>query len=106
MSNLKPTIGHLNESSPRASAWRDVFGGLEIPLESPLMRKVELPIGVREVYMLDVKKLTADVRKKLVGYLAKRFQIPAGEVDRDLESNGVPILIEDVSVSFDPRLIL
>lgn len=103
---MRPTLGHLNESSPRAEAWRAVFGGLDVPVKSPIPSKAILPVGLSYVYQVALDKLTPDARRRLVDYLASRFALPREEVDAGLEKEGCPILCEDVSVSFDPRLVM
>lgn len=105
-SHIKPTIGHLNETSPRADAWRFVLGGLDVPLESPVSVQAELPNGRHEVFRLDIAKLTAEQRQRLISHLSAKFSIKLEEVAERIDADGVPILAEDVIVTFDARLVL
>ncbi len=105
--SLKPTMGHLRESSPRAEDWRHVFGSLDVPLESPLSVRSETPAGEKELYFVAVEKLDEDQVERIVAHLAKKFSVAPEAVREDLGSaHGLPILAEDVSVSFDARFVL
>lgn len=104
----RPTTGMLRASSPRAADWLRVFGGLEVPLCSPVAVWARLPGRIAEVYRVDVGRLTADQIERAVAHLAERFGRPADEVRADLlnPEHGLPLLASEVLVSFDVRLAL
>ena len=103
---MRPTLGHLRADSPRAEAWRRVFGGLEVPILSAVPAQVNLPIGRRRCFFLRVDALDQGQRERLVHHIATTFGVPAEDVARDVDRDGVPLLEEDVSVTFDPRAVL
>lgn len=104
---IQPTIGHIREDSPRADEWRAVFGSTEIPLKSLLTVENDSPAGVRQFYLVDVAKLDEDQLERVVAHVADKFGIAKDAVAADLNSDhGLPILADDVLVSFDQRLVL
>ena len=105
---LKQTMGFLKESSPRAAEWKTIFGGLEVPLKSPLPVNGFKPDGTpARFYMVDWVKLKQEVLNRAIGFVAAKFNMPHAEVIETLKSeHGFPILEEDVNVSFDARLVL
>lgn len=106
--SLRPTRGHLRPESPRAADWQRVFGGLTVPLLAPFAIHVQVPDVVRECYRVDVAALTPEQRRRAVEHIVQRFGVPAAEVEADLDNDelGLPILAEDVSVTFDQRALL
>lgn len=92
-------IAELNPNSPRAADWRKVYGGLAAPILSTMPLRASLPgIDSALVYMLDLDRIDDRARARLIDHLALKFGVPADEVGRDLEYEGVPILAEDVIV--------
>lgn len=91
---------HINGDDERAAAWQIVFDSAAVPLRSPIPHLARLPgRGEELVYLLDIEALTADQRGRLVTHIADKFNIPAEEVDADLDTHGCPILAEHVTVS-------
>ena len=103
---MRPTLGHLRAESPRAEAWRRVFGGLDVPILSPIPAQVDLPIGRRRCFFLRVDALDQGQRERLIHHIATTFGVPADEAARDVYRDGVPLLEDDVSVTADLRLFL
>lgn len=90
----------IDSDNERAVAWQIVFGGATVPLRSPIPHLARLPgRGEELVYLLDIEALTAEQRGRLVTHIANKFNIPAEEVDADLDTHGCPILAEHVTVS-------
>ena len=102
-----PTITIL-ESSPRAANWLHIFGRLtDIPIRSPFPIRVHVPDHQNALaYLLDVSLITNEERLRLVNHLAKYFSLTHAEVERDLDSDGVPILADDVIVSIPQGIAL
>lgn len=97
----------ITGGSPRAETWRRVFGGLEVPIMLPLVFHAELPgLGMRAVYLCEIRRLTADQRGRVVAHLAATFDVPVAEVEASLDEEGLPLLAEDLSVTFDARSVL
>ena len=91
---------HIHGDDERAAAWQIVFDGTAVPLRSPIPHMARLPgRGEELVYLLDIEALTAEQRGRLVAHIAAKFDIPAEEVDADLDTHGCPILAEHVTVS-------
>lgn len=104
---IQQTMASLRPESPRAADWERVFGDTTIPLASPLPVRASLPIGDRDVYLVDVPKLDEGQVERLVGHLSAKFGLSRSEVREGLlHGEGLPILAEDVVVSFDVRLAL
>jgi len=103
-----PVEGTISDSSPRAADWRRVFGGLTVRLLSPLPVIADSPAGRRRFYKADVAALSASQRERLVAFIAERFSVPAAEVELGLDdpNEGLPILEEDLHVSFDYRMVV
>lgn len=102
-------MGTIRENSPRAKDWKWVFGSLSIPLKSPLPVRADGPDGtLQQFYEVDVAKLSASQVERVVVHIAHKHELDADAVRRDLEdpTHGLPILAEDIMVSFDPRLVL
>jgi hypothetical protein len=95
----------LKDSSDRYQTWLQVFGSPTVPILSPIPVENDGPDGRREFYRLDTKKLTLRQRRRLVEFLAKRWQLPHGEIVRTMDDpeHGVPIRATDVVVPLDLR---
>lgn len=94
-------------SGERAEVFRAVFGSATVPIMSPFVERGNLPgLGERDVYKLNLKKLTPEQRVRLVAYVAGRFDLPLAEVERDLEATGMPILAEGCVVSVPAALAM
>lgn len=108
---LKPTTGHINPDSERATWWREVYGSLDVPLISPVPELGRFPDddgneAVKQFYKVDLDKLTDEQIQHTAEIASKKFDIPVDEILNDIRTTGIPILADDVSVSFDARLIL
>lgn len=107
MTNLKPTLAHIRNDSPRAEDWRRVFGGTTVPLRSLVPVVMDGPDGPKNFYQVDVGSLTPEQRARVVEHVAKKFGLSPKAVEEDLASEyGLPILVDDVSVTFDARLVV
>jgi hypothetical protein len=87
---------------PRAADFEKVFGSSTVAVQSPGTRLAKLPgfDKPQEVYLLDLDWAAEQGRRDaLVEHLAQRFGIPAADVDRTLDQEGVPILASDTTVA-------
>jgi hypothetical protein len=105
--SLRPTTATLHACSERSGAWARLFGGQTVAIKSPIPQHAELPgLGVREIYFVDLEKLSPVQLDRIAQEMSVRFDVPLQEVVEGLRTQGLPILAEDVSVSFDARLVL
>lgn len=107
---LRQTMGHLDPRSPRAAEWIEIYGELSVPLVSPSKerrRSAADGMTVREFYRVAVDKLRPDQRERVIGFVMRKYGIARADLERDLDGeHGLPILADDVTVSFDARLVL
>ena len=104
---LRPTTATLHAAGERARAWRRLFGSDTVAIKSPVRLRAELPgLGKRDVYVVDLDKLSPGQLDRVAEEMAVKFAVPLQEVVEGLRSDGLPILADDVSVSFDMRLVL
>lgn len=105
---LRPTIGHIRPDSERAAWWREVYGSLEVPLVSPVPELGYKPDGLlAQFFRVDVSKLTEEQLERAARFLAEKFGEPVESVREGiLGDHGIPVLAEDVSVTFDARRVL
>lgn len=98
--NPRDFTARINSDDPqRAAVWRMVFESDEVPLRSPFSALAMLPErGPTEVYDLAIAALTAEQRTRLVLHISGRFNIPAEQVEAQLDVIGCPILAEDVVI--------
>lgn len=84
----------------RVAEWEAVFGDTNVCIKSPVPIVANLPgrPGV-PIYELDLAQLTAVQRERLIAHIAAKFNIPADEVAADLDTIGVPILADDVTIT-------
>lgn len=68
-----------------------------VPIRSLLNHQVDLPIGSRRVYMLDLDRLTADQRIALEQHISRKFNLPISFVHDELVRVGMPILADEVT---------
>jgi len=78
--------------------WINVLGTTELPILSLLPEPAETPIGVRNVYMVDLNTLTKEQYEKLVKHLAARYHLTEEEVKSDIDTIGVPIIADDCQI--------
>lgn len=99
----RPTATIL-DSSPRAAAWRKIFGGGTVPIIGFLPMRASLPGKPDvEVYQLDLSKLSTEQLNRLAEHLSETFKVPREELEREILLAGVPILAEDVAVGVPLR---
>lgn len=106
--NTSPITATLSETSPRAEAWRAIYGRLDgIPLQSVVPIAVHVPVkGDTLAYLLDLERITPDERQRLIAHLAASFNYSRETVEQNLDQMGVPILVEDVIVTLLPAFSL
>lgn len=106
--SLRPTEGHLRPESPRAVDWQRVFGGLTVPLLSPVPTLADSPAGLRHFYSVDVARLAPAARARAVEHIAERFGVARANVEVGLDDpeQGLPILADDIGLTFDACLIV
>jgi hypothetical protein len=85
----------------RRAEFEEVFGTATVPVKGWLPFRASLPIGVREVYELDVDALEPEIRSRLVRHLAAKFGVDVAEADAVLAAEGLPILADSCVVSHD-----
>jgi predicted membrane channel-forming protein YqfA (hemolysin III family) len=51
------------------------------------------------IFLLDEKLITPEQRQRLVEHISRKFNIPAAEVEADIDGPGAPILDEDCTVT-------
>lgn len=97
----------ISEQSPRYEEWMKVFGTKEVPIINIFFPNLANVLGeIREVYMLDLDKLTPDQLGRLKGHIASKFGVSMEEIERDLPAIGVPILAEDLTITTDQMFFL
>lgn len=103
----KQTYGHLSADSDRARDWLEVYGTLSVPLISPVPVQCEGPFGVDSFYKIAVDKLSDEQCNRAIAFIARKFNLPEAEVREGIfKGEGLPVLAEDITVSFDARLLL
>lgn len=84
----------------RRREWMKVLGTETVPILSPVPQRADLPNYPNYlVYMVDVAALSTEQRERLVTFLAKKFGVPEAELQRDIETRGVPILAEECTIT-------
>jgi hypothetical protein len=97
---MKDFTARIDKKSERAQDWEQIFGTDEINIKSPIPIRVNVPNHPNTLaYELDLKLITKEQKARLIEHIARRFNIPKQEVEKDLESIGVPILTDDVIVT-------
>ena len=85
----------------RRKDFEAVFGSATVPVLSPVPNRAELP-GFDHpvlVYELDLERVSADQRQRLVAWIAEKFGMDAADVEAHLEEEGVAILASDCVAS-------
>lgn len=97
----------ISDKSERYQEWIDVFGTDRIPIINCMIPdRLNIRGIVREAYMIDLKKLSAEQMERMIDHISRKFAIPFKEVKAELPKIGVPILAEDVCVSTDSMAFL
>src|SRR5262245_12766395 len=94
---------HLMQSSPRYEKWREILGSDVAPILSPTPVKAIFGAELVPIYRLNIAKLNADQKDKLIAFIMEKFKATRAEAVAEIETTGFPIRIEDVSVCFDMR---
>lgn len=105
MSGIRPTMGHMTPGTRRAEEWMRIFGTLDVPLLSAVT--VKDSTGA-DFYRLNVKELTQLQRDRLIRHMVFKTGRPIEKVIADLDNPdiGMPVLADDITVTFDARLLL
>jgi hypothetical protein len=83
----------------RAELWREAFGGLTVPIVSPIFEAANLAgRGVVAAYQLDVAAFDDEARYRAAHALARSFGDPLQEVWGDLGTNGLPLIADGLRV--------
>ncbi len=89
----------ISDADGRAAIWKEVFGETSFPIVWPLyVANPQFP-GKRFLQG-DNEALTQQQKVSLSTLMSKKFGIPETEVMRNLGEGPIPILDEQVSVSF------
>lgn len=84
----------------RRAFWESIFGTAILPILSFIPVRVNVPGHPNTLaYMLDLRLISPEQRKRLIRALSKNFNVPLAEVEATLDARGVPVLADDVSVS-------
>jgi hypothetical protein len=94
---------HLLQSSPRYENWRKILESDEAPIISPTPIKTLLGAEMADVFRLNVAKLTADQRERLIDFIVEKFGVARATAQSEIETSGFPIRAADVVVAFDHR---
>jgi len=94
---------HLMNSSPRYEKWREILGSDEAPIISLTPIKSLLGAEMADVFRLNIAKLTADQRSRLIDFIVQKFNVAEATARAEIEVNGFPIRVEDVVVAYDHR---
>lgn len=96
----------LRQDSPRYEQWHKVLGSTAVPLKALASHAADLGGQETQVYDLDLSKLDAGQRQRLVDFIQERFHCNREEIERDLDDEGFPVRDEDVSVAFSLRAFI
>lgn len=96
---MKDFFATIFKGSPRYQEWLDVLGSTEAILKHPIPQVGQFPNGEHLFYEMDLEALTSEQRARLIQHLSKKFDVPASEVESQLDEVGCPILSDDVVVT-------
>jgi hypothetical protein len=93
----------IREDSPRADAWRTIFGGLTAPIKTAVPQRCEIARTVSLVYWLDIGRIDSAMMDRLVAHAQSQIAgvVPHEQVRLVLVAEGMPIKCEDVSTITD-----
>jgi len=91
------------ESSPRYENWRKILGSDEAPILSPNPIKGIFGAEVVDIFRLNVAKLNADQRERLIDFICEKFGASRATAAAEIETASFPIRAADVVVAFDHR---
>lgn len=90
----------IGADDERAEDWWVAFGGLSVPIVSPIMDAVNVPErGPVAAFMLDLVQLDDGQRYRLAHHLGHRFGVPLRDVYATLETEGLPIVADGATIS-------
>lgn len=93
----------LYEASPRAPVFQAVFGRLCVDIESPHPQYYTVPgyADPQPVYLLDIHRLDASEKQRLIRHMADTFEMTEDEVVLHMHNIGVPIHADDCVIVVD-----
>lgn len=100
-------VATISENSPRADAWRTIFGGLTAPIRTAVPQRVLGLSGFPILaYQLDLVRLSDDMMQRLVEYVRSADEpVTSVELVRSrLLQEGMPIKAEEVSTVTNEHL--
>jgi len=87
----------------RIVLWTRIFGQPTVPITSILPMRINVKSIFEEkeivAYFLDLNAITDEQKQAVVTYISIEFKLPREEVERNLETHGVPILSTGITVS-------
>lgn len=99
--------GHLDERSPRADAWRRIYGGLSVPIRGPIPTRALGPDGQEhEFYLVETKLLDDEMKERAAQHCATTFGVPLDEVRAAIAAGVLPILAEGVAAPVPLRFVI
>lgn len=94
-----PTVT-VHGPAPRVEDFLRVFGTATVPV----LQRVAVPfraslpeIGVQDCYLLDLDRLDAGQRDRLLTYGVERFGLERADAERELAEHGFPILAAETT---------
>jgi hypothetical protein len=87
---------HLMKSSPRYENWRKILESDEAPIISPTPIMTLLGAEMADVFRLNIAKLTADQRERLIDFIVEKFGVARATAQSEIETGGFPIRAADV----------
>ena len=108
-------VSNPPENTPRIAPYllyEDAGAALEWLIRTFGLEERERMAGpdgtVQTFYRVDIDRLTAQQKDAVAEFITKRFCFSLDEVLADMANpdHGMPILADDVSVSFDARLVV
>jgi len=86
----------------RKELFISVFGRDTVSVISPMPMQEDLEgRGVEFVYMLDLNEITPEEKERLICALAATFGSPREDVEKDLNTRGLPIMASGCIVTVD-----
>lgn len=90
----------------RSQFWLGAIGTNTLPIKSIIPIICNLPgHPSAHAYLLDLRAIDDKMKRKIAEGIATKFRVDAGEVEADMERNGMPILAKNCNVqSSDPAV--
>jgi hypothetical protein len=98
----------IDPHSDRATLWFNLFNRLDnIPVTAYTPATVDLPnLPGAQIYVLHMTRVAPKEREALIAYMRERFGLNRCEAELYLDSPGVIIYADDVTVSAPPAVVL